>query len=178
MIWCEEGSAGREANPAGGEVGDREVEYWIGSWKFWNVDEFASFCRDESLKKIKLQKRLEAAFDRHVHRMGFKKALELVAGGGICEVGGERANGGEQCLVDARTGLEVCVFRDLGPGVFDAVDVDLCVGRVRVRLIPGERRWDAHEWMQHDEDGFEEAVVGVNERDGVRRVGEFFGLHQ
>jgi hypothetical protein len=54
----------------------------------------------------------------------------------------------------------------------------LSVGEVLVRGAPGERGGNADKGMQNDQDGFEEAAIGLEQRDAVRGISKLFGLHE
>jgi hypothetical protein len=177
MIGSEEGSAGRKGDGAAFETGDGEGDDGIGLRELGNEDEFAGLSLNEDLKKVRLQERFEAAFDRHPDGLGFEIRFQRVAAGRVGEVIGERADGGEQRLMDARTVSETGLRGDLGPGNLRAGGQYLRVVRVLARGTPGEGVGDADEGMKNDKDGFEESAVGFHQRHAVWRIGELLRLH-
>ena len=65
-----------------------------------------------------MQEGFEAAFDGHPDGLGFEKGFKRVAAGRVGEVIGERADGGEQRLMDARAVCECGLRGNFGPRDF------------------------------------------------------------
>jgi hypothetical protein len=146
--------------------------------KFGDEKEFAGAGGCKDMKKIGPEEWFETAFNGHPDGLGLEECLEAVAGGGVGEVVGQRANGGEEGLIDARAGGEIGLRGDFGPGTLCSESEDLRVTGILVGRAPGEGLGNADEGMKNDEDRFEEAAIGFDQRDAVRRIGEFFGLHE
>ena len=58
-----------------------------------------------------------------------------------------------------------------------SVNENLSIARVLVCGAPGERGGDADKGMENDEDRFEDAAKGLEQREAVRGIGKLFGLH-
>ena len=170
MVGGEEGSASGKRDGATAEAGDWEGDDRIGLREFGDEDELVRLSRCEGLKEVCLQEGFEAAFDGHPDGLGLKEGLECIAGGEVGEVVRQRADGGQERLIDARAGGEPGVRRYVGPRALCRLCEDLRVGGVLVGDAPGERGGDANERMQNDKDRFKEAAIGLEQRDAVRGV--------
>ena len=178
MAGCEEGSARGERNGAVAEGRDGDALDGIRLGEFGDEDEFFGAGGGEGVKKVRLQKRLEAAFGGHPDGRGLQEGLESKAGGRVGEVIGQRADGGEERLINARAGVEPGVGCNFGPRDLCRSCANLRVGRVLMRGAPGEGVGNAEEGMQNDQDRLEYAAIGLDQRDAVRRVGKLFGMHE
>jgi len=182
MVGGEESSArgkralGNQICPIA-ETGEGQARHGIGVRKFGDEEELFRSSLRKNVKKIGLEKRLEAAFGGHPDGLGFEEALQFSAGGGVGNVIVERTDGREQRLVDARAGFQARSRRDFGPRDFLAARGDLGVARIPMRDAPGELRGNAHERMQNHKDALECAAVGFHQRFAVRRISKLFRLH-
>ena len=140
------------------QAGEGEGDDGIGLRKFGDEDELGGVGRCEGVKEVCVQEGFEAAFDGHPDGLGFEEGFERVAAGRVGKVIGERADGGEQRLMDARAVGEAGLRGDFGPRDFCAHVQDLRVAGVLMRGAPGERLRDADEGMKNDKDRFEEPV--------------------
>ena len=178
MVGGEEGSARGKGDGAATQCGDRDARDGVGLREFGDEDEFGGAGGFEDVKNVRMQKRFEAAFDGHPDGLGLKEGLECIAGGEVGEVVRQRADGGQERLIDARAGGEPGVRRYVGPRALCRLCEDLRVGGVLVGDAPGERGGDANERMQNDKDRFKEAAIGLEQRDAVRGVSKLFGVHE
>lgn len=115
-VGGEEGSAGGERDQAVAEALERQGRDGIGIGKLGHEDRLSEASRGECVQEVRLQKGREASFDRHPDRVGLKERLQHIAAVRVGEMVGERANGGEQGLVQARAGGEAGGCADFGPG--------------------------------------------------------------
>jgi hypothetical protein len=129
------------------------------------------------MKKVGLEKRLEAAFGGHPDGLGLEESLQVVAGGGVGNVIGERADGREQRLVDARSGFQARTGRDFGPRDLRSTCGNLGVAWILMRGAPGELRGNTDEGMQNHKDALETATIGFHKRFAQRRISKLFWLH-
>ena len=115
IIGSEESSAHGERDCAAAQVGNGKSHDRVGLRELRHEGQFADPGCGEDLKNVGVQKRLEAAFGGHPDGLGFKEALQLVTGSRVGEVVGQRADGCEKRLTDARTGGKIGVRRNLRP---------------------------------------------------------------
>ena len=177
VVGGEEGSAGGKRDGAQVEAGEGQGGDGIGVQELGDEDEFLHSGGYEDAEKVRQQKRLEAAFGGHPDGLGFEEALELVAAGRVGKMIVERADRGEQRLVDARTGVEAGRGRDFHPRDLGAARHDLGVARILMRGAPGQLRRHAHKGMQRDKDALERAAIGFEQRFAVSRISKLFRLH-
>ncbi len=109
--------------------------------------------------------------------MGLKETVQLVAARRVGQVIIERADGGEQRLIDLCAGSEARFLRNFGPPILRAHGSNLRVIRIRLRRAPGERLGNAYEGMKCDEDALEAMAISVRQRLAERGISEVFWLH-
>jgi len=182
MVRGEEGSARgkrtlRNRICAVAQAGQGQARNGIGVREFGNEDELFRSRLPKNVKKVGLEKRLEAAFGGHPDGLGFEEPLQFAAAGGVGNVIVERTDGCEQRLVDARAGLQACTGRDFGPRDLRSAGGDFGIAGIPMRDAPGQLRGNAHEGMQNHKDALECAAIGFHERFAQGRISKLFRLH-
>ncbi len=177
-IGGEEGSAGRKRDGGVAETVDGDARDGVGVGEFGDEDKLVRLSRHEGVKEVCAKEGLEAAFDGHPDGLGLKEGLEGVAAGRVGEGIGQRADGGEERLMDARAVQEPGLRSDFSPRDLCPLAEDLRVGGVVVRDAPGEGVGNADEGVEDDKDRFKESAIGFHQRDAVGRIGKLFGLHE
>ena len=178
VVGGEESSASGKGDGAAAEGGDGEGDDGAGVGEFGDVEEVAGSGRCEGVEEVCVEERLEATFNRHPDGLRLKEGLKAVAGGWVGEVVLKRSDGGEEGLINARTGAEAGVRCDFRPRVLCSERENLRVAWVLVSGVPGERGRDADEGMQNDEDRFEDAAKGLKQREAVSGISKLLRLHE
>lgn len=177
VVRGEKSSARRERNGTVAEAGDGKRYDGLGVREFGNEDKLGRACQRKGVKQVGLEQRLKAAFSRHPDRLRLKETLECSGSGRVGKMVGQRADGGEQGLIDARAGTEAGVRGDFRPRLFRSLGEDFGVRWILASGVPCKRIGDADKWMQKDQGCFETRVVGLKQWDAVRRIFEFLRVH-
>ncbi len=145
--------------------------------KLGDEDQLFQARRFEGVEKVLLQQRLESALFRHPNGPGFEESPQRGGRRIVAQLLTDGADGGQQGLAQLGAGLDSCLGGNGGPGVFRAEAEDLLIAGIAAGRLPGKLIRDADKRMEDYVDGFEFAIVRLNKRRVIRRVGCAFELH-